>query len=63
MPSPPEAPEVIEVSTKWVHCDGVGGALGHPRVFFEMGKENFVECTYCDRKFVYVADAAAGDDH
>ena len=32
--------------------DGSGGALGHPRVYLEMGDENFVECPYCDRKFV-----------
>ena len=28
------------------------GALGHPRVYLEMGDENFVECPYCDRRFV-----------
>ena len=33
-------------------CDGGGGALGHPRVYLEMGDETFVECPYCDRRFV-----------
>lgn len=47
-----EAPEVIEVETKRVACDGGGGALGHPRVYLEMGKNDYVECPYCDRKFV-----------
>jgi uncharacterized Zn-finger protein len=45
-------PEVITVRSKRVACDGVGGALGHPRVYLEMGEADFVECTYCDRRFV-----------
>jgi uncharacterized Zn-finger protein len=52
----PAAPEVIVVRTKRVACDGVGGALGHPRVWLEMGEANFVECSYCDRRFVLGAD-------
>jgi uncharacterized Zn-finger protein len=51
-PMPVEAPEIIEVDTTRVCCDGTGGALGHPRVYLEMGDENFVECPYCDRRFV-----------
>ncbi len=46
------APEIIEVEATRVMCDGGGGALGHPRVFLEMGDEDFVECGYCDRRFV-----------
>ena len=46
------APEVIVVRSKRVACDGVGGALGHPRVYLEMGEADFVECGYCDRRFV-----------
>ncbi|HEY3947639.1 zinc-finger domain-containing protein [Phenylobacterium sp.] len=46
------APEVIVVRSRRVACDGVGGALGHPRVWLEMGEADFVECTYCDRRFV-----------
>jgi uncharacterized Zn-finger protein len=49
-------PEVIAVRSKRVACDGVGGALGHPRVWLEMGEANFVECSYCDRRFVLAAD-------
>jgi uncharacterized Zn-finger protein len=44
-------PEVIVVRSRRVACDGVGGALGHPRVWREMGEADFVECTYCDRRF------------
>ena len=53
------APEVITVRTKRVACDGVGGALGHPRVWLEMGEADFVECLYCDRRFV-LAHGAEG---
>ena len=49
---PIEAPEVIEVDNTRVACDGGQGSLGHPRVYLEMGDEDFVECPYCDRKFV-----------
>ena len=46
------APEVIVVETKRVSCDGGGGALGHPKVYYDMGHDDFVECGYCDRRFV-----------
>ena len=49
---PVEVPETIEVDDTRVACDGGGGALGHPRVYLEMGDEQFVECPYCDRRFV-----------
>jgi uncharacterized Zn-finger protein len=48
-------PEVITVRSRRVACDGVGGALGHPRVWLEMGEADFVECGYCDRRFVLAA--------
>jgi uncharacterized Zn-finger protein len=48
----PSAPEVVVVRSRRVACDGVGGALGHPRVWLEMGEADFVECSYCDRRFV-----------
>ncbi len=53
-----EAPETIEVDTTRVSCDG-NGALGHPRVYLEMGDEDFVECPYCDRRFVLKPGARA----
>jgi len=49
-------PEEIVVRSRRIACDGVGGALGHPRVWLEMGEANFVECLYCDRRFVLAAD-------
>jgi uncharacterized Zn-finger protein len=51
------AAEIIAVRSRRVACDGVGGALGHPRVWLEMGGADFVECGYCDRRFILVAGA------
>ncbi len=50
----PAPPEVIEVQGHKVSCDGGGGALGHPLVFMEMGGKPWVECSYCDRRFVNI---------
>ena len=55
-------PEVIEVRTGRIACDGVGGALGHPRVWLEMGEATFVECPYCDRRFVLAAGTEGPED-
>lgn len=52
MPQPIEPPEVIEVETSEVSCDGGGGALGHPKVFLSLANGGWVECPYCDRMFV-----------
>jgi uncharacterized Zn-finger protein len=49
---PVEVPESVETDQTRVACDGGGGALGHPKVFLEMGDEHFVECPYCDKRFV-----------
>ena len=49
-------PEVIRVDKVQVACDGSGeidAALGHPRVFLRIDPAlGFVECGYCDRRFV-----------
>lgn len=45
-------PEVFVVDGHRVSCDGGGGALGHPKVYMELGDEDFVDCGYCDRRFV-----------
>ena len=54
-----EVPETEEVTTRRVSCDGGGGALGHPRVWMEIGAEGWVECGYCDKRFV-LAEGAGG---
>jgi uncharacterized Zn-finger protein len=49
-------PETIRVKSLQVACDGSGEispALGHPRVFLRIDEDiGFVECGYCDRRFV-----------
>jgi uncharacterized Zn-finger protein len=66
MPSQIPPPEVIRVSSLSVACDGSGEVtpeLGHPRVYLRIDEElGFVECGYCDRRFVLEggpADSAA----
>ena len=60
--APLDTPEVITVNSHRVSCDGVGGALGHPRVYLEMGEEHFVECPYCDRRFVLAQGSDGRED-
>lgn len=47
-------PEVITVDndTDEISCDGGGGALGHPVVWYSFDHQDMVECKYCDRCFV-----------
>ena len=49
--------ETSRVSTRRVACDGAtdipgGAALGHPRVFLQIDEMGYVDCGYCDRRFV-----------
>ena len=52
----PPPPEVYKVSTVQVACDGSGAVspeLGHPRVYLRIDPAvGWVECGYCDRRFV-----------
>ena len=52
------AAEVIDVESKRVACDGGSGALGHPKIYMEMGTANEVVCPYCSRRFVLVQSVA-----
>ena len=63
-PIPP--PETFIVNAMQVACDGSGEvspALGHPRVYLRIESDlGYVECGYCDRRFVLkggVADRSA----
>ncbi|MFQ5784126.1 MAG: zinc-finger domain-containing protein [Alphaproteobacteria bacterium] len=58
-----EPPETIEVDATDVSCDGGGGALGHPCVYLKIGPEGWVECPYCDRRFVFATNAPPGAGH
>jgi uncharacterized Zn-finger protein len=55
-------PEIVVVNRTRVFCDGTGPALGHPRIYLEMGEQDFVECGYCDRRFVLSPEAKAARD-
>ncbi len=56
------SPETILVDTPRVSCDGAtairgGGAfkpaaLGHPRIYLEIDEHGYVDCGYCDRRFI-----------
>lgn len=56
-----EPPETITTDKTRVACDGGNGALGHPRVFLDMGKSGNVDCPYCGRRYELEegADASA----
>ncbi len=49
-----QPPEIITVddATDQVSCDGGGGSLGHPVVYYSFDGRDRVECMYCDRCFV-----------
>lgn len=55
-------PEVSRVSHARVACDGTEGglaaALGHPRVFLQIDETGFVDCGYCDRRFILIGGPA-----
>ena len=59
--------EITRVSQSRVACDGAsdipgGAALGHPRVWLQIDEEGYVDCGYCDRRFVLIGGAADGKD-
>ncbi|MEM6932879.1 MAG: zinc-finger domain-containing protein [Pseudomonadota bacterium] len=51
--------EIAYVTTTRVHCDGQGGALGHPRIYLQIGAKGFVDCGYCDKRFILKDSPAA----
>ncbi|MBR0553040.1 zinc-finger domain-containing protein [Stakelama marina] len=60
-------PETIKVTTRRVACDGAtdipgGASLGHPRVFLEIDESGYVDCGYCDRRFILEGGPADGVD-
>ncbi len=57
-----KAPETQTVTSWKVACDGCVGGLGHPRVWLSIPHDmGFVECGYCDKRFVIDRDHAQGD--
>ena len=59
MPMSVDAPETVTVTKPRVACDGAGGALGHPKIYLQIGDEGFVDCPYCDKRFVLGATIEA----
>jgi len=58
-------PETVVTSSTRVSCDGATGiapALGHPRVWLEIDEHGYVDCGYCDRRFVLASGPADGAD-
>ena len=55
MASDPFTPEISYVDSPRVACDGAGKvnpALGHPRVYMQIDEKGFVDCGYCDKRFI-----------
>jgi uncharacterized Zn-finger protein len=60
-------PEISRVTSSRVSCDGAtdipgGAALGHPRVWLQIDELGYIDCGYCDRRFVLVGGPADGVD-
>lgn len=65
-------PEIAKVATRRVWCDGATdirdglnyrpAALGHPKVWLEIDEHGYVDCGYCDRRFVLLGGPADGAD-
>ncbi|MBL4620061.1 MAG: zinc-finger domain-containing protein [Alphaproteobacteria bacterium] len=54
--TPTHTPEIKYVDTHRVSCNGGGGALGHPLVWYSL-EDGKAQCGYCDVQFVYrIAD-------
>ncbi len=60
---PMDPPEIVEVDSEVVACDGDGGALGHPRVWLSLEGKGQVDCPYCDRQFRLKDGAAEAAAH
>jgi uncharacterized Zn-finger protein len=54
-------PEILLVpkDAHQVACNGGGGALGHPKVYYTFDGQDAVTCGYCDRVFTKVATPGA----
>ena len=65
-------PELSKVTMRRVWCDGATdirtgvnykpAALGHPKVYLEIDEHGYVDCGYCDRRFVLIGGPADGVD-
>lgn len=42
----------VDANADQVVCDGGGGPLGHPQVWYSFDGKDSLHCHYCGRKFV-----------
>lgn len=51
----PYQPEIAYTEQHRVACDGaaaIAPALGHPRVWLQIDEKGYVDCGYCDKRFI-----------
>jgi uncharacterized Zn-finger protein len=53
--------ETFIVDSHRIGCNGGGGPLGHPLVYYDLGAEGKAVCGYCGRIFVH--EDHAPDDY
>jgi len=57
----PFVPEIEYTDTAGVSCDGavdISPALGHPRVYLRVDESGYVDCGYCDKRFILAGGPA-----
>lgn len=58
--TPKTAPaEIIYTDKHHIACDGGGGVLGHPLVWYSL-QDGRAECGYCDRLFLFEPEKVPG---
>jgi NADH dehydrogenase (ubiquinone) Fe-S protein 6 len=58
-------PETVRTPSARVSCDGandISPALGHPKVWLQIDEHGYVDCGYCDRRFVLEGGSADSAD-
>ncbi len=54
-----DPPDIVVVTNRRISCVGQGAALGHPKVWYQIPEDTgWVECGYCDRRFVLAGSKA-----
>ena len=58
-----DTPETVYTDSTRVSCDGASdirqgfgyrpSALGHPRVWLEIDEKGYVDCGYCDKRYIF----------
>ena len=59
----PYEPELAYSESARVACDGaaaIAPALGHPRVYLQIDDKGYVDCGYCDKRFILKGGPADG---